>query len=74
MSTEKPLGEIVRAVPALINLMNYIETRAASIYVRDYINGELGRYALSDLPAERALHWAFDFLRNCTIPITRDNL
>ena len=67
---EKPLGEIVRAVPALVNLMSYIESRAASIYVRDYVNGELARYALADLPAERALHWAFEFLKNCTIPIT----
>lgn len=69
MLKERPLGEIVRAVPALINLMNYIETRAASIYVRDYVNGELGRHALADLPAERALHWGFEFLKHCTIPI-----
>lgn len=70
MSKEKPLGEIVRAMPALMNLMTYIESRAASIYVRDYVNGELGRHPLADLPAEQALHWAFEFLRNCSIPIT----
>lgn len=69
MPTEKPLGEIVRAMPALMNLMNYIESRAASIYVRDCIDGQFGKFALADMPAERALHWAFDFLRNCTIPI-----
>lgn len=74
MPMEKPLGEIVRAMPALVNLMDYIQSRAASIYVRDYVNGELGRYALADLPAERALHWGFEFLKNCTIPVTRDNL
>lgn len=70
MPTEKPLGEIVRAIPALMNLMSYIESRAASIYVRDYIDGQVGKFALADLPAERALHWGFAFLQTCTIPVT----
>lgn len=69
MWTDKSLGKVVRGIPALVNLMEYIEQRSASIYVRDYLDGKLGTHALSDLPASRALHWAFEFLRNCTIPV-----
>lgn len=69
MLQPKSLGEAVREITALVNLMEYIEQRSASIYVRDFVNGELGTYALSDLPAPRALHWAFHFLKNCTIPV-----
>ena len=69
MSIDKPLGEVVRGVPALLHVMNYLEQYAASIFVRDIIEGEVGNYALADLPAPRALHWAFEFIRRSTLPI-----
>lgn len=69
MFKDKSLGEVVRGIPALVHLMDYIEKRAACIYIRDYVNGELRNYPLSDLPAPLAIHWAFEFLRNCTIPV-----
>ena len=69
MSIDKPLGEVVRGVPALLHLMSYLERYAGSIYVRDTIAGQVGNYALSDLPAPRAIHWVFDFLRRSTLPI-----
>lgn len=68
MLADKSLGKVVREIPALVALMNYIEQDAASIYVRDSVDGQLGNYALSDLPAPQALHWAFQVLRNCSIP------
>lgn len=47
----------------LIQLLDYIENSAPSIYVRDYINGEIGNHALADLPGQQAIHWAFEFIR-----------
>lgn len=69
MCKEKSLGEVVRGIPALVNLLDYIEGRAASIFVRERINGEIGNHSLADLPAPLAIHYAFEFIRNCSIPI-----
>lgn len=69
MPNHKSLGEVVRGTAALVRWMEYIERNAASIYVRDYVDGKVGTYPLSDLPARQALHWAFEALRSCTIPI-----
>ena len=43
--------------------MMHIETHASSIYVREEVNGQWGDYALSELPAQKALYWAFQFIR-----------
>lgn len=63
------LGAVVREIPALIHLLNYIEQNAPSIYIREDVNGKIDAYPLADLPAPLALHYAFEFIRNCTIPI-----
>lgn len=69
MCKEKSLGEVVRGIPALVNLLDYIEGRAASIFVRERIDGQIGNHALADLPAPLAIHYAFEFIRHCSIPI-----
>lgn len=66
---EVSLGAAVREIPALIHLLAYIEQNAPSIFVCERIDGEIGKHALADLPAPLALHYAFEFIRNCTIPI-----
>lgn len=70
---EVSLGETVRQIPALVHLLDYIEANAASIFIRDQVNGRIGNYALIDLPAARALKWAFHLVRNSTIPISTGN-
>ena len=49
-------------------LMAYIERYCADIYVRDFVNGDVGSYSLVELPVSRALHHAFRWLRNAQIP------
>lgn len=66
----KSLGDVVCELTALVRLMDYIEQRSASIYVRDFVHGKLGNYALADLPAPLALKWAFSLLKTCSIPIS----
>lgn len=69
MWKDKSLGEVVRGIPALVRLMETIEQRAPSIFIRERVNNEIGNHALADLPAPLALHWAFEMIRQCTIPI-----
>jgi len=53
----------------LLELLNYIETHAERIYVREPLNGRWGSYALTELPPHRAIHHAFDFLRRGVVPV-----
>lgn len=49
-------------------LLDYIEAHCATIYVRDFLNGQVGSYSLAQLPAARALHHAFRWVRGGVIP------
>ena len=57
-----------KAMSTLPELLDYIERHADEIYVRETINGEPGNHRLSELPAPRALHWAFEWIRRGVVP------
>ena len=61
MSVEEPM--------TFNDLLSFIERYCATIYVRDFVNGEVGTYALAQLPAARALHHAFRWIREGIVPV-----
>lgn len=52
----------------MTDLLDYIERYADAIFVRDQIDGKWDAYALSSLPAPRALFHAFRWIREGVIP------
>lgn len=60
MSVEEPVS--------FEDLLAYIERYSATIYVRDFLDGEVGSYPLALLPAPRALTHAFRWIRQGVVP------
>lgn len=51
-----------------VEIMDYIETHADEIPVRDTVDGKAGSYFLSELPVKLALRWAFRWIQLGTLP------
>ena len=46
-----------------------IEKNAANIYVREKVDGKIGRYSLAELPGDLAIKHAFRFIRENRQPV-----
>ena len=49
-------------------LCDYIEEHASQIYIREYVNGQLGSYALTELPASLAVKHTLRFIKEGGMP------